>query len=55
MDSTSKLLIILVIILSGDYFLFRILNLITWKVKQNKYDTRMEKLEIDKDLWGDRT
>lgn len=54
MDSTSKLLIVLLIIASGDYFLYRILNLITWKVKQNKFDSRMEKLEIDKDLWEGR-
>lgn len=55
MDSTSKLLIILVIIASGDYFLYRLFNMINWRLKKKSYESRMEKLEIDKDLWEDRT
>ena len=51
MDSTSKLLVVLVVIASGDYFLYRILNLITWKIKGNK-PTRT-KINYDKELWGD--
>ena len=51
MDSTSKLLVVLVVIASGDYFLYRILNLITWKIKGNK-PTR-ESRNIDKEFWKD--
>lgn len=54
MDSTSKFLIILLIILSIDYFAYRIIKLIESGIKRDRLKTRQELNEIDKDLLGDR-
>ena len=51
MDSTSKLLIILVGIASADYFALRIMNLISWKLKVNKTISTREEKYKDKDFW----